>query len=122
MTSSIQTGIQSASKNTSGYLICLSDMPFLDKNDYNTILQEVTNKKEILLPFYQNQKGNPVYFSQHFKLDILTHQEPEGCKEIVQKNKNSVNKVAFENDRILIDIDTQADYTSVNNFSKHKLN
>ncbi len=113
MTTSIQTGIQSTAKDTNGYLICLSDMPFLDKNDYNKILQATTQKKEILIPFINQQKGNPVYFSKHFKPNILAHQAMNGCKEIVMANKNFVRKIFFKNNHILKDIDTQKDYSSI---------
>lgn len=110
MTSSIQTGIKSTSKLSNGYLICLSDMPFLETDDYNSLLKNISGEKEILLPFYQNKKGNPVYFSSHFKEDILDHKERDGCKEIVQNNKTFTRKVFFDNNHILKDIDTSDEY------------
>lgn len=113
MTSSIQTGIKSVSKDTNGYLICLSDMPLLKMGDYNTILTRVSNKKEILLPFYHNKKGNPVYFSKHFRDEILNHQEMEGCRGVVHKNKAFVQKISFDTDRILRDIDTIEAYDNL---------
>ncbi len=110
MTSSIQMGVKSASEHTDGYLICLSDMPFLETNDYNTILHHINHQKEILLPFYEHKKGNPVYFSKHFRNDILNHKELEGCRGIVQKNKAFIQKIVFDNDHILRDIDTVGAY------------
>jgi len=110
MTSSIQTGIKATSKNTDGYLICLSDMPFLTTSDYNKILASISGNKEIILPFYKNLKGNPVYFSKGFREEILTHPAPEGCKGIVQNNKNFLIKVPFESTHILKDVDTEEDY------------
>jgi len=110
MTSSIQAGIKATSKNTDGYLICLSDMPFLTTSDYNKILASISGNKEIILPFYKNLKGNPVYFSKGFREEILTHPAPEGCKGIVQNNKNFLIKVPFESTHILKDVDTEEDY------------
>ncbi len=110
MTSSIQAGIKASSKNTDGYLICLSDMPFLTTSDYNKILASVSGNKEIILPFYTNQKGNPVYFSKDFREEILIHTAPEGCKGIVQNNKDHLVKIPFDNTHILKDIDTEEDY------------
>ncbi len=114
MTSSIQTGVKATSKKTDGYLICLSDMPFLTTKDYNKILAAISGNKEIILPFYKNQKGNPVYFSKGFKDDILNHNEPDGCKNIVQNNKNALVKVPFKHTHILEDIDTEEAYLKLN--------
>ena len=115
MTSSIQTGLKSASEKSNGYLICLSDMPFLDVNDYNTILNRTSGKKEILVPFHNTKKGNPIYFSRHFKSEILKHTEVEGCKKIVQKNSHFVKRIIFANNHILRDIDTIKDYSIAKN-------
>jgi len=110
MTSSIQTGIKACSKATNGYLICLSDMPLINRDDYNKILASITGNKEIILPFYRHQKGNPVYFSKDFKDEILTHTAPEGCKGIVETHKKYLIKIPFDNTHILKDIDTEEDF------------
>lgn len=110
MTTSIKKGVASASKNTDGYLICLSDMPLLTTVDYNKIIKNVTETKEILIPVYQNKKGNPVYFSSHFKEDILKNKQMEGCKNVVGQHKKFVRKIFFENTHILQDVDTKTDY------------
>ena len=114
MTSSIQAGIKATSKNTDGYLICLSDMPFLITTDYNKILASVSGNKEIILPFYKHQKGNPVYFSKDFREEILKHIAPEGCKGIVQNNKKFLKKILFDNTHILKDIDTEEEFLEIN--------
>ena len=114
MTSSIQAGIKATSKKTDGYLICLSDMPFLTTKDYNKILAAISGNKEIILPFYKNQKGNPVFFSKDFREDILTHSTPEGCKGIVQHNNDFLIKIPFEDPHILKDIDTEETYLKLN--------
>jgi len=113
MTSSIQAGIRACSKASDGYLICLSDMPFLTTSDYQNILEKAIGDKKILLTYHENQNGNPVYFSKHFRAEILNHQKMEGCKEIVQKNKKFVVKIEFTNDHILKDIDTLKDYSNL---------
>lgn len=118
MTSSIQTGVKSASKASNGYLICLSDMPFIEADDYNFILNSLSGEKEILLPFYQSKKGNPVCFSKHFRGEILDHQQLEGCREIVQNNNKNVRKISFNNDHILKDIDTIEAYKRTSNIQQ----
>ncbi len=110
MTSSIQAGVKASDLQSDGYLICLSDMPFLMTEDYNQMCAIVTGNREIGVPFYRHHKGNPVFFSKHFKNDILDHKAPEGCRAIVQNNAQYIIKVHFDHPRILRDIDTMEDY------------
>ncbi len=111
MTSSVQCGVMNADSNSDGYLICLSDMPNLEIEDYNQMIGAfMPDKKQIYLPFHNGKKGNPVLFSNHFKDGIMNHKEPEGCRGIVQENESFVTKVEFGNDHILRDIDTREDY------------
>lgn len=109
MTGSIQAGIRAASPQSQGYLICLSDMPYLRKEDYNTIVQEVSGKREILVPTYRGQRGNPVFFSQHFKAALLARSETEGCRHLVREEREVVRFIAMPTDSILRDIDRPED-------------
>lgn len=111
MTSSIQAGIQAASLQSKGFLICLADMPLLSPQEYNQIIQAFQqnfsqNNKAIIVPFFNHQKGNPVLFSSEYKSALLAHQAPNGCRAIIQENKKEVIKIEMENDHILVDIDT----------------
>ena len=110
MTSSIQTGIQAASEKSDGFLICLSDMPYILTQDYNKIISEFQGKKSILVPFYKQKKGNPILFSSHFKNEILEHLQPDGCRDIIKENQEFVQKVEGGTDRILKDIDVMDDF------------
>lgn len=115
MTTSIQKGVASTSEECNGYMICLGDQPLIETSDYNTIIasfkdSQQKNSKIITVPFYEGKKGNPVIFSSFYKEQILVHQEPEGCKEIIQKNKNELNKINLNSPFILQDIDTKEEY------------
>ena len=115
MTNSIQAGVGVASDKSSGYMICLADQPLMKAADYNEIIErfEVLVKhdpKSIVVPFYNGKKGNPVIFSAIHRDDILNHKEMEGCKEIVQLNKEHVYQVEMSHDHILQDVDTPEDY------------
>lgn len=112
MTSSIQAGVEASNADSDGYLICLSDMPLLSAADYNLIIKHLKpGEKRIVKPFFQGQGGNPVLFCSHFREAILMHQHPEGCREVVKMNKESMVHVDFDSNRILSDIDTREDYT-----------
>src|SRR5690242_56747 len=108
MTTSIQCGIESAKE--SGYMICLGDMFTITTEEY-ALLKKVfeenvtSNSKSIYVPRYNNEKGNPVIFSACYKDLILEHEEMEGCKAIVQANKEQIYGVDMPSDHVLQDMD-----------------
>ncbi len=118
MTSSIQAGIKAVEEGVKGYMICLSDMPFLMTKDYEEIVQFFLKNIEkysklIVQPVYQQRRGHPVIFSSYYREELLAHREPEGCREIVRKNKKEVRHLDMKNPNILKDIDTPEDYKLV---------
>ncbi len=115
MTSSIQAGVAASLEEADGYMICLGDQPLIQTEDYDQIIEAFDKHlkddlKVITLPTFDGKKGNPVLFSSHYKNDILNHQQPEGCKEIVQINKSHVVFRALKTSAILQDVDRPEDY------------
>lgn len=118
MTSSIQTGVRVASPETEGFMICLSDMPLIDSAIYRQLagvfFEKIkTEQRVIIQPAFENTPGNPVIFSAFFKNEILALEHPEGCKPVVQANREFVMRVPVSNDAILRDADTRADFEKV---------
>jgi molybdenum cofactor cytidylyltransferase len=116
MTTSIQKGIESAKGN--GYMICLADMLAITAAEYNqlqTFFEECLRKDEqcICIPRFNNEKGNPVIFSSSYKEEILKHADMEGCKTIVQTNKQHIHWLDMETDHILQDLDYPKDYKAL---------
>jgi len=122
MTSSIQAGVRATSE-TDGYMICLSDLPFIQANEYQKIASDfsqnyLNNKKTIALPFYEKQAGNPVVFSSFYKQKILTHTAPEGCRSIVKANAEHILKIDMPTNHILKDVDTPDAYNQAQNIKE----
>ncbi len=119
MTSSIQVGIQAASPSACGFLICMSDQPFITTTEYDHIVQafytyHLEDEASIIVPSYQEKKGNPVLFSSVYKQSILAHPpSSNGCKAIVQANSEHIHLVKMTTNHILLDIDTMDDYHSL---------
>jgi len=115
MTTSIQVGVKTASDKATGYMICLADQPLMKKEDYNEIIKrfELLKKHDdkcIVVPYYNQEKGNPVIFSSYYQEAILNHQDMKGCKVIIQSNMKHVYRLEMWNDHILQDVDTPDDY------------
>lgn len=113
MTSTIQAGVAAA--DGEGYMICLSDMPYISPGEYKVLRnafhqQYAKDKACIIQPSYDNQIGNPVTFSAAWRQDILDNTDPEGCKNIVRRHQENVYRVEMLTPAILQDIDWQDDY------------
>jgi molybdenum cofactor cytidylyltransferase len=112
MTSSIQEGVNKAKGNA--YMICLSDMPFLNELNYNAVIEAYASNlsaaKDILLPQYEGKKANPVIFNTAYKDAILNHKEVNGCSSIVKQHMDRVIRFDVGNDHFILDIDTLLDY------------
>ena len=115
MTSSIKTGISEATGDV--YVVCLADMPFLTASDYNQLMNRFRegNGKNILVPLYNGQKGNPVFFASDYQKEILEHTDPNGCSELVKRNSEKVDFFETNNLRFTLDIDTQTDLDKFTN-------
>ena len=114
MTSSIQTGIQAASAESEGLLICVADQPFIETSDFNRLIRQFTDLFDsesslIIVPVFKGQRGNPVLFSRQFR-DIILQHKGEGCRYIVLKHSECVREVEMGNDNVLQDVDTLEDY------------
>ena len=110
MASSIKKGLNHLSNNNEAFFICLGDMPWVKSDIYNLLIQS-KGKKEIIIPTYNGQQGNPILFSVTFKDKIRTVEGDSGAKKIIATNK----------DKILIcdtnDINVTKDYNTKDNFS-----
>ncbi len=116
ITSSIQQGTRSATGT--GYMICLSDMVTITSAEYRELVVffEATflqDEKCICLPVYKNQRGNPVIFSSYYKEALLLNNEQEGCRNIVQFNKEHVYLKEMNMPHVLQDFDYMEDFKKI---------
>jgi molybdenum cofactor cytidylyltransferase len=116
LTTSIQRGVESAKE--SGYMICLADMFMITPDEYALLKKNFeenfrSNAGYIYVPRFNNRKGNPIIFSPYYKDAILEHKEMEGCKAIIQANKENIFWVDMLTDHVLQDMDYYEDYENL---------
>ena len=63
MASSIKVGLNHISNTSESFFICLGDMPMIKPDIYNQLIKS-RNQKDILIPTYNGQQGNPVLFNK----------------------------------------------------------
>lgn len=117
MSSSIKCGIGKLHTNSTAFMVCLADMPFLSNKEYNLIIKKFDScyiqKPLIITPFIGKKRVNPVLFSKHFMSQVMENKNKNGCSEIVKSNKQFIKKVELEKIQSSIDIDTESDYKNV---------
>ena len=114
MTSSIKAAVEISPSSSTGYMICLADQIHITSSSYAKIVKQFedlhrVDTKSILIPKHNGQHGNPVVLSSAYKEDILALDFTDGCKPIVQKNRNHQYYLELEDPGIIKDIDTQED-------------
>jgi len=115
MTSSIKTGVNRVSPTAEGIMICLADMPFIQMDHYNLLIDEFyrvkkINTEPILIPYFDTNRGNPAIFSQTYQSRILEHEKISGCNGLIRDYPDNVFKITLDSNMITLDIDTPEDY------------
>ena len=111
MASSIKAGLNHLSKNTEAFFICLGDMPMVNSDIYNQLIKS-RSQKDILVPTYKNQQGNPVLFNKLMKEKIMTITGDVGAKKILESNKDKILDLEINDQSIIKNFNTLDDFNS----------
>ena len=109
MASSIKTGLDNLSEKTEAFFICLGDMPMVSHDIYNQLIKSKDNK-EIIVPTYKGQQGNPVLFNKSMKEKILDITGDAGAKKIFELNKDKILNLEINDQSITKGFDTQDNF------------
>ena len=104
--SSIKTGLNNLSEKTEAFFICLGDMPMVNPNIYNQLIKSI-NKREIIVPTYKGQQGNPVLFAKSMKEKIINISGDVGAKKILEQYDEKIFRLPIDNKTIISDFNTQ---------------
>ena len=110
--SSIKKGLDSLSKETEAFFICLGDMPNVNKEIYNQLINaSFSNKdKEIFVPYYQERQANPILFLKKMKDEIQKIEGDFGAKKIIADNEKKVFKLSTQDKGVITDFNKINDF------------
>ena len=70
-------------------------------------------KTTVVAPTYKGQRGNPIILDFVHREDILANDNNLGCKRLLNKHPELVTTVDFDNDHVVVDMDTPDAYQAV---------
>ena len=112
MASSIKIGLNNLPEKTEAFFICLGDMPMVNQDTYNHLIKS-RNDKEIIVPTYKGQQGNPVLFDKSMKGKVIDISGDAGAKKILELNKDKILNLEINDQSIVKGFNTQGDFSSL---------
>ena len=115
MSTSLNTGINSLSKNINAAIICLPDMPMIGIYEINKLIEYYNPKigNEICIATYNDQRGNPVLWDRKYFKKLMQIKGDKGGRILLPKFlEQSVEVVLGE--AVAFDVDNESSYKIIN--------
>jgi molybdenum cofactor cytidylyltransferase len=108
MAASLRAGIAALSNSIGAVLVCLGDMPLVESLTIHRIIDayDQSEGREIIIPCFDGQRGNPVLWGQRFFPELITLSGDTGARQILHNHMEYVSEVSVDSDAILRDFDT----------------
>jgi len=115
MSSSIRKALHQISSNElEGFFVILGDQPLINPSIlYKMLLAFTPGKKEIVVPFYKDRQGNPVFFDGYWKDELMKLSGDMGGRVLIKAHPERIKRFKIPNESILLDIDREEDYEKI---------
>ena len=87
-------------------------MPMVNNDIYNQLIKSKDNK-EIIVPTYKGQQGNPILFDKSMKETVMNIAGDVGAKKILELNKDKILNLEINDHSIVKGFNTQDDFSSL---------
>lgn len=95
--------------DASGWLIALSDMPFIKAKTYALVANALADGAAIAVPVYEGRRGHPVGFSKSLYSELVALNGDVGARHLIAKYASGLVEVECGDPGTHADIDTQED-------------
>ena len=124
MSSSIKKALhQISSEELVGFFVLLGDQPLINPSIlFKMLLAFTPDKKEIVVPFYKDRQGNPVFFDGYWKDELMKLSGDAGGRNLIKAHPERIKRFKISDESILLDIDREEDYEKMKSIfdSLHK--
>jgi molybdenum cofactor cytidylyltransferase len=107
LSSSLKRGLADVPADASGVLVMLADMPGIDANALDTLLDafDPQGGQTIVLPTAAGKRGNPVIWSRDYFAELQSLAGDTGARHLLASHEDAVCRVEIGGDALL-DVDT----------------
>jgi molybdenum cofactor cytidylyltransferase len=108
---SVRAGLDSLRGGHEAVVIGLADQAALTAADITGLLRAFadSDRRRVLVPYYGDQRGNPVVFPAGIIAGIVASGRNASCRGFIDNNPHLVTRHEAVNDHFVIDIDTPDD-------------
>ncbi len=108
LASSVKSGIAAVPANADGAVVCLGDMPLIDAQLIDRLIDAFAPDRGnlIAVPVNEGRRGNPVLWSRRFFRELMTLDGDVGARHLIGKHNEVVAEVPVEGHGAFLDIDT----------------
>jgi molybdenum cofactor cytidylyltransferase len=104
---SVHAGLTALTRETDGVMIFLADLLLITADDIRDIHASYEHQDaNILVPQFQQIRGNPIIFSPVQRDSILAGEKNLGCRKLISNNPELVTVFESTNDHVICDLDT----------------
>lgn len=111
MYSSIQTGVASLGADVEAFFLLPADYPLVTSATLENMLDACpADRDKIVYPVFDGKRGHPPLISVCYADEIQHGPAPQGLQGLLRKYESCAVEVAVEDEGVLLDMDTPADY------------
>jgi molybdenum cofactor cytidylyltransferase len=117
LSTSVRAGMEAAPKGSDAMMIYLADQPLLESDEIKRLIQAFAEAKRagksIVVPFFGNERGNPVILDASYREMVLDIAGDVGCRRIIKRHPEQIFAVPMETDHVVRDVDTPEDLLGI---------
>lgn len=110
MLSSVKAGVRMLTDKHSAFLLLPVDCPLVRPETIKSLVQAMQPQFDVAYPVYHGRRGHPPIISARCRLALLDWTQEGGMRAFLQQHAPNALNVPVEDECILFDMDTPADY------------
>ena len=102
-----------------GFFLILGDQPLITSKIINKLIKSFSSgKREIVVPYFKDKRGNPVLFDICWKDELMAVTGDVGGRVLIKAHPEKIKRINISDKAILFDIDEEKDYLEVQMYLK----
>lgn len=111
MISSVKKGVDAISAQSRAFLIALVDQPQISAALVDRLIDAYESYQPLLVsPTFNGKNGHPLLVDVSLRSEVMSARPEEGLKEVLRAHSESILRIEWETEDVLIDFDLPEEY------------